>query len=184
MFSRWEWVLWSHFDLRKLMFGSDQNAQFSLTEIGNFLNDFVLCLRTRYAIFIHRDRQLSWRCLCFWTNDVIFLPRHASFQTILCLEQDAQFLSNGYFAYPVYPKNKQTNKTGIVPIDAARSPCLETIRSHKSAKFDLRKKSASIVHEWNVNIVTCFFFFFFPLSCDCFPLLYSELWVSCLLGTV
>ena len=90
-------------------------------------NIFSLDLLKTYAIFLHQDRQLSWRfflplneicsfdtpklatfltSLCFWMSDVIFIPRQASFQTILYLEQDMQFLSRGCLAFSRYPINK------------------------------------------------------------------------------
>ena len=90
-------------------------------------NIFSLDLLKTYAIFLHQDKQLSWRfflplneicsfdtpklatfltSLCFWMCDVIFIPRQASFQTILYLEQDMQFLSRGCLAFSRYPINK------------------------------------------------------------------------------
>ena len=64
------------------------DTKFSYTKIGNFPDGF-----------------------CFWMSDVFSTQRQASFQVILCLEQDTQFLSGAYFAFSMYlPKKKKKKK--------------------------------------------------------------------------
>ena len=97
------------FDLRNFLFDADQNGPFSLLTY------------LRHTIFLHWDRQLSWRFYAFmqfwyskigrfhdnfWTNNIIFTPRKASVQMVLCLQEDTQFLSGGYFTFSRYPMKK------------------------------------------------------------------------------
>ena len=66
---------------------------------------------------------------------VIFALRKASFQIVLCLEEDSQFLLGGYFAFCGYPTKKR-----IVPFDAACFPLSETTKIRKSPKIDFTQK--------------------------------------------
>ena len=131
-------------------------------------NIFSLNLLKTSTIFLHQNRELSWRfyiferdmqlhtqrqatfrmILCFWCCDVIFIPRYASFQKILWFEQDLRFLLGGYFPFSGYPTKKW-----IVPINAARFPWLDTIKIWKSPKFNFRKNSvmATISHIFHCN---------------------------------
>ena len=55
-------------------------------------------------------------------SDIIFTPRQASFQTILCLEveQDTQFLAGGYFAFSRWIPYKKRFIKEAVQIDTPR----------------------------------------------------------------
>ena len=98
----------------KFLINVGQNAhflyiitQFSSTEIGNFPDDFIFW--TRYAIFIHRDRQLSWWFEVFLTNYALFTHTEANFRTISVNERDIQFLSGGFFLHFLVPLKKHTH---------------------------------------------------------------------------
>ena len=124
------------FDLLNFSVDADQNAtfplltylrltQFCYTEIGNFPDDVISFNE------IHNFDTLIWATfmmiLCFWSSDVIFKPREASFPMILRLERDMQFLSGGYFAFSWYSM-KKTDSTN-------RHNTLFLARSNKNLKI-------------------------------------------------
>ena len=124
-------------------------------------NNFSLDLLKTYAIFLHRDRQLSWwsyifeRHTQFWYTEIgsfydlkkkeKFFDRVTSFlhwdtqvsRWFYDLHKICNFLTGGYFALPGYPMKKQ-----IVPIDTAGFPLTET------TNFENRKKSTSAKIPW------------------------------------
>ena len=100
----------------------------------------ILCLWPRYTIFIPWDWQLSWR-FCFWTSD-IFTLRQASFQMILPLEQDPQFLFVGYFSFCGYPINNR-----MIPNKAACFPLSKTAKITRN--WHTQKFCNGKVHWWH-----------------------------------
>ena len=97
LLAKWNNII---FNSQNFLFDAGQNATFSLlnylwlkqffhTQIGNFPDDLTPLNRIhhfntpKYATFM--------AIFCFWTSDIIFTPRKASFQTIVFLEQDAHW---------------------------------------------------------------------------------------------
>ena len=126
------------------IFNKDQNAtfslltylrltQFSYTEKGNFPDDFIPLNEIRNFDTLILATFMT--ILCFWSSNIIFRLRYASFPMILWLEQNTQFLLGGFFAFCRYPMKKLT-----VPINTARFPWPVRIKIPKSLKIDLCKK--------------------------------------------
>ena len=79
--------------MQYFLLGLIRLPQFSYNEISNFPDNFMSLKE------IHNLHTL------------IFTPKQATFQMLLCLAQDTQFLSGGYFAFSGYPIKKKMDGT-------------------------------------------------------------------------
>ena len=150
----WYSIIW---DLRYFLFNVDE------TKSPVFFS---------YAIFLHRDRQISWWFYVFerdpqflyteignFPEDLMSFNALRNFYTevgklalsVQAFERGTQFLLDGCFAFWECPIKKKIKKW-IEPIDGERLPQSETTKIRKSPKIDLRKNStAATIYRANAS---------------------------------